>query len=83
MLDEAKRAQVLVQFKDIFYNYQQREQNIKAAAILATVEEEGYGVILQKVHSEDELFIAQGDIDSETEWSRWIKQKPMPQDTDI
>jgi hypothetical protein len=38
---------------------------------------------IQEIDSEDELFAAQGDVNSETEWTRWIKQKPMPRDTNI
>jgi hAT family protein len=81
--DDIKRARILVQFKEVFYHYQQREQKIKAATIQATVKEETIVLDVQEIDSEDELFAAQGDTDSETEWSRWIKQKPMPQNTNI
>ncbi len=83
--DDGRRSRVRKQFQNTFIQYEKREHELRLAAVHATadiaVADEAPRIV--DVDSESELFEPQGLVEFESEWSKWMKQQPMPRDTDI
>jgi len=40
-------------------------------------------LVLDEVDSADELFVPQGRVDADNEWTKWMKEAPVPRNTKI
>jgi hypothetical protein len=86
-IDNAKKAKIKSGFKTVFYKYQERELEIKAARFRK--EQENALEIRPDDDDEDKLSDAELyqtsplDLDTETELTQYLKLPAMPQETDI
>jgi hypothetical protein len=84
--DNAKKAKIKSGFKTVFYKYQERELEIKAARIR---KEQQDALEIQLDNDDDELLDAELyqtgplDLDTETELTRYLKLPAMPRETNI
>jgi hypothetical protein len=84
--DNAKKAKIKSGFKTVFYKYQEREVEIKAARFR---KEQENAPEIRPDDDEDELLDAELyqtgplDLDTETELTRYLKLPAMPRETDI
>jgi hypothetical protein len=78
--DELRVRRARKQWEDCFAKYSEREHNIRYAAIEAAVESP---VKQGEPDSEDELYDTTNARNIEAEWTRWLKEKAQPRDTDI
>jgi hypothetical protein len=84
-IDNAKKAKIKSGFKTVFYKYQERELEIKAARIR---KEQQDALEIQPDNDDDELLDVELyqagplDFDTETELTRYLKLPAMPRETD-
>jgi hypothetical protein len=78
------KIRIQKQFTETFIKYQLRERALKEAAVVAaTVVEVDEVTIQLDSDSELDLFKPQGVLDSEAEYTKWMKQQPIARETDI
>lgn len=73
------------QFTETLVKYQHRERALKAAAVAATVVYVDIAEVAIQVgsDSESDLFKPQGVLDSEAEYTKWMKQQAIVRETNI
>ena len=79
------KIRIQKQFTETFVKYQHRERDLKAAAVVARVDEVDIDevAIQLDLDSEADLFQLQGVANSEAEYTKWMKQQPIARETDI
>ena len=81
--DDCKRAGIKRHFRECYYQYHERERDIATAALQAAIGEATDDLVLDEVDSADELFVPQGRVDADNEWTKWMKEAPVPRNTKI
>ena len=79
------KIRIQKQFAETFAKYQRRERALKAAAVAARIDEVDIDEVAIQLDSDSEadLFQPQGVVNSEAEYTKWMKQQPIAQETDI
>jgi hypothetical protein len=86
LTESAKRAKIMSYFKNCFAKYEDRKHAIGAAKVLQEAQNvvDNDNANQEDDKSDAELF--EGPtmlIDTQTKWSKWIKQSTVPQQTNI
>jgi hypothetical protein len=81
----AHKIRIQKQFVETFAKYQHRERALKAAAVAARIDEADIDEVAIQLDSdlEADLFQPQGVVNSEAEYTKWMKQQPIARETDI
>lgn len=83
---QIKKNRAKAYWQDCFHRYSSRESDIKATAILKSIEDADTDEDVAQIEatdSEDELYVSRTNIDIEPEWKQWMKEPPMKRGTDI
>jgi hypothetical protein len=70
---------------ETFAKYQHQERALKAAAVAARIDEADLDEVAIQLDSdiEADLFQPQGVVNSEAEYTKWMKQQLIARETDI
>ena len=76
------KIRIQKQFIETFVKYQHRERALKAAAVAVEGDIDEVAIQLDS-DSEADLFQPQGVLNSEAEYTKWMKQQPIARETNI
>jgi exonuclease III len=76
------KIRIQKQFIETFVKYQHRERALKAVAVAVEGDTDEVAIQLD-LDSEADLFQPQGVLNSEAEYTKWMKQQPIAQETNI
>jgi hypothetical protein len=79
------KIRIQKQFTKTFVKYQHRERALKAAAVAAIAVEVDIDEVAIQLDSDSEadLFQLQGVLNTKAEYTKWMKQQPITQETNI
>jgi hypothetical protein len=79
--DDIKKRRARKQWEECYAKYNAREQELKGIQIQASIE--AIDKDEEEPDSEDELYIAKGNLEVAPEWSRWLKEPAVGRDVNI